>query len=483
VCDVRIITPSDPLSDARDGWMHHLVRHFRDLRAKHPDDSLVVVFDIDGTIIDTRHLVLHTLLRYDRVHGTSHFRTIGVDDIDVHEVDVDTLLGRCDLTPLERESVLAFYNEHLWSQDGMLAAHRPYRGVMEVIRWFQLQPRTTVALNTGRPESMRRSTIAAMNELGREYRVSFDDDLLLMNEGGWGDDVAKRKAIALHRLRARGHRIVAVVDNEPENLEAMAAADPTREVLFLHASTIFLSARRPLPGRLATGSEYALAPFVSPNELQGHVQLVWSPVTDAAGFDRFLGASIGWLGVPVRSDPYGAPEIGHRDDPGHHRSDLALADLLDLAADTGRSVRIDLHGGGELIDRVLELTTTADLPDGALWFSGELPTLGEAGIRSLRAAHRGATISCPVDFLAPLVFGALEHALAVLDDLRLWGVDRVGVDWRLPRVRDLVRELEAWGREVDIDGVDDVETLLASAMLLPRSVTADLSGLHHPPQR
>ena len=64
-----------------------------------------------------------------------------------------------------------------------------------------------------------------------------------------------------------------------------------------------------------------------------------------------------------------------------------------------------------------------------------------------------------------------------LGDLRCWGVDRVSVDWGTPRVRDLVRELEAWGREVDIQGVADVDTLLQSALLLPRSVTADLSGL------
>ena len=45
----------------------------------------------------------------------------------------------------------------------MLAAHRPYRGVLEVIRWFQLQPATFVGLNTGRPEQLRDETLRSLN--------------------------------------------------------------------------------------------------------------------------------------------------------------------------------------------------------------------------------------------------------------------------------------------------------------------------------
>ena len=42
---------------------------------------------------------------------------------------------------------------------------------MGVIRWFQLQPRTRVALNTGRPESMRELTLGSLNALGALFRV------------------------------------------------------------------------------------------------------------------------------------------------------------------------------------------------------------------------------------------------------------------------------------------------------------------------
>jgi phosphoglycolate phosphatase-like HAD superfamily hydrolase len=43
-------------------WMHALADHLDRSRRSYPDDELAVVFDIDGTIVDSRHLVVHALL-------------------------------------------------------------------------------------------------------------------------------------------------------------------------------------------------------------------------------------------------------------------------------------------------------------------------------------------------------------------------------------------------------------------------------------
>jgi hypothetical protein len=365
---VSNLSDIDTVDATRSTWMHRLVEHYRAMRARHPDDELVVVFDIDGTIIDTRHLIRHALHLFDRSRGTDHFRSLALDDVDVHETEIASLLSRFDLSERENNEVVEFYLRHPWSHDTLLAAHHPYRGVMEVIRWFQLQPRTVVALNTGRPEAIRRTTLMAMNELGREYRVQFRDDLLLMNAGDWGADVIAAKNVALSALRSRGLRVVAVVDNEPENLE--------------------------------------------------------------------------------------------------------LAEALEAVVDSGRSLRIDLQSGGVLVDEVLAAVAQSELPRGSVWFNGEFHELGERGIGLLRTRSPEATISCPVNFLAPLVFGALEHALDLLDVLRRWGVDRLGIHWSQPRVRDFVREVERWAREVDVNGIDEAEALLQAALLLPRSVSA-----------
>ena len=37
-------------------WMEELASHYESARDKYPQDRLMVLFDIDGTILDTRHM-------------------------------------------------------------------------------------------------------------------------------------------------------------------------------------------------------------------------------------------------------------------------------------------------------------------------------------------------------------------------------------------------------------------------------------------
>ena len=139
---------------ARQDWMQALSTHFEEVRRTHPDDELCIVFDIDGTILDMRHLVVHVLLAYDRRVGTRHFHGLVAGDISRHEDDIEQILDDLDVPTDPRDDVLAFYRAKFWTREALLASSRPFEGVLGVIRWFQLQPRTQVALNTGRPEHM-----------------------------------------------------------------------------------------------------------------------------------------------------------------------------------------------------------------------------------------------------------------------------------------------------------------------------------------
>ena len=103
--------------------MRRLRQHFDQIRDTHPDDPLLIVFDLDGTVLD---------------EGNE---------------------GNC-------ESQLRV---------------RP--GVLEVIRWFQLQPSTSVGFATRRPEHRRDDTHRTLLRLGRELRVEFDVNLLTMSPG------------------------------------------------------------------------------------------------------------------------------------------------------------------------------------------------------------------------------------------------------------------------------------------------------------
>ena len=81
-------------------------------------------------------------------------------------------------------TVLDWYREQPSSPEHVPGTERPYPGVLEVIRWFQLQSSTFVGLNTSRPERLRADTLRSLNALGRDLRVEFDRDLLHMNESG-----------------------------------------------------------------------------------------------------------------------------------------------------------------------------------------------------------------------------------------------------------------------------------------------------------
>ena len=124
-------------------WMKALADAYEAACKLYPAARLMLVFDIDGTIIDMRELVKSVLQAYDQEHRTGYFTRLGTSDIDVHENDVEKLLERLDVPAADREAVMDWYLDRRWQEDTILKAHRPFSGVLPVIRWFQLQPTTT----------------------------------------------------------------------------------------------------------------------------------------------------------------------------------------------------------------------------------------------------------------------------------------------------------------------------------------------------
>lgn len=457
-------------------WMRQLSAHYGRLRSEFPHDPLMIVFDIDGTILDMRHLVWHLLVAFDREHGTRHFFGLTPADITRHENHIDELLVDLAVPSSVREHVRQWYLERRWSPESVLAGHQPYRGVLEVIRWFQLQPNVEVGLNTGRPDYLRQETLTCLNTLGREYRVQFREELLWMHPGPWDEGVEDSKARGLRYFDERGHRVIAVIDNEPENLEAMLAADGRDEILFLHAETLFESTPRTTP-RTVGGDTYDLRELIGPDQLPGHVTFVWHEIGDRASLQRFLGADVGWGECRVRFDPHFRVVVRpHGFDSRPWSPDeklLPLEECLAHLVAADRRVKIDLCEGGLLIDRVLYSAQAFELDDDQLWLHGEVDVLGEDGFGRLRAAHPGAIIQCPIDFLIPLLTAAPAVARQVLDLLSDWGIDRFSVMWSESITRRVIRPLDEWGYQVNIYGVPDLEAFLQAALMLPASLTSD----------
>lgn len=288
-------------------WMKRLACHYESARRRHPADRLMIVFDMDGTILDMRHMIFRVLREFDRRHGTRFFEDLQVADIRVHENDLEKLLLQRMAPGTVMAQILEWYHNYRWSSEGLLASHRPFAGVMEVIRWFQMQPGTTVGLNTGRPEILRADTLRSINQLGSEYRVRFSGSQLFMNPAPRQETVLPAKVAGIRHFTSAGYRVIAMVDNEPENLRAIAEACPNDDLLLLHADTLFQSRRRQLPRSTVSGKVYDITALVAPEALPRHIQFVWRGVNDAANLRQFLAADVAWAECDVRRHPRDKP--------------------------------------------------------------------------------------------------------------------------------------------------------------------------------
>ncbi|MEE9179199.1 MAG: hypothetical protein V3U46_12300, partial [Acidimicrobiia bacterium] len=181
--------------------MKTLADCFLEVGAQYPGEPRMLVSDIDGTIIDMRYLVLSVLQSYDEERGTAYFTRLRPSDVTVHENQIEQLLERLAVPASERSAVVDWYLERRWEEDTILATHRPFPGVFPMIRWFQLQPNTSVGLLSGRPEKLREVTLQSLNRLGDTHRVHFSDELLIMNPGEWDKDVEAIKIAGLQRFQ------------------------------------------------------------------------------------------------------------------------------------------------------------------------------------------------------------------------------------------------------------------------------------------
>lgn len=455
-----------------------LGRHLAHVRSAYPSDRLLVVFEIDGLIVDQRHMVRRRLLDYDRVHGTDHFRGVEVADVDTDPGSLERFLTRRSLAATVRRDVLNWYPEQAPAAEQVPGTEHSYPGVVEMIRWFQLQSSTFVGLNTSRPERMRTDTLRSLNALGRDLRVEFDGGLLHMNELGDQGDAIASKIEGLHAFTRAGYRPVAVVDHDPAVIRAMVEADETGDILFLHTRTTSPSPRLTGP-RTAAGRHFELSALVGEDDLPAQVQLVWHGVNDEVNLREFLSSKVGWGELDVRHDPRQRLVLRHdsfertpwtRDEPL-----LTLAAALEAFAGQARGVKLDLKAGTGVVDDVLALLAGHGFDNNRLWFNASIEAVGDEGFRRLRSAYPGAIVQCPVDFLAPLVSAAPRQARGVLQMLAGWGVSRFSVAWGRESTRCLVRQLEEWGYEVNLYAVPNHESFLQAMLLMPRSITADFN--------
>jgi len=236
----------------------------------------------------------------------------------------------------------------------------------------------------------------------------------------------------------------------------------------------------PLPSsRTVRGRTYDLGSLVSEDELARRVQFVWHGVNDAANLQEFLDSNVRWAEVDVRRDPLDRVVLRHDSftNTPWHRSErpFLLAECVDAVRSAGRSLKLDFKDNSDAVERALALVERLGFEDSSLWFNSVVECVGEQGFRDLGMRYPGATISCPVGFLAPLVLAAPHVATSVLCTLRDWGVNRLSLSWTTERFYEVFDRFQTLGWDVNIYGVPDLGGFLEAALLMPRSLTADFN--------
>ena len=447
-------------------WMKMLAGHYEVIRRKYPEDKLLIVFDIDGTILDMRHMIRYVLRVFDADNGTEYFQNISMTDIDFHEEHIHRFFERLAIPENHREVIMTQYEDLMYSSTAILEAHRPFRGVLDVIRWFQLQPNTYVGLNTGRPEYLRQNTLQTLNKLGHEYRVRFTDHLLFMKPDASDEGIAQTKSRGIDYFQRKGYCVFAFVDNEPENLKAVAETDPHKEILLLHADTIFKSAHVSIPDYAVKGKAYDLKDLMSKNTMPKHIQLVWSCNYARESFASFIGSNINWLEIDLR-DAQRVRSLGDED--------LTLGECLDFVKICDKCVKFDVHEGAPLLGKALEIVNAYGFQKSSLWFRvGDDHVLRGDSLAVLKKAYPAAVIEYEVDFLVRSVLDEPDNTREMLILLQKAGVNRFSVKRKQLYWRKAVNRLGNWGFDVHVDNITNFETFLQTALLSPRSLTINL---------
>ena len=459
-------------------WMAKLASHYAQMRQKYAEDQLLIVFDIDGTMLDLRYMMLHVLQNYDRQHGSEYFRTLALADIDVHEHVIDTLLARFALPEQAHAEIEQWYRAHYWSTETIDVSHYAYPGVMEIIRWFQMQPHTYVGLNTGRYEVLRTDTLRSLNKLGENYQVQFADERLVMRPDDWAASLSARKVEGIQHFQALGYRVFAFVENEPANLAAVATLHD-EEILLMHPDTIYLSDLAELPPNTVQGTEYELTAFVTEQMLPTQLQLVWHGVNDPLNLRQFVSSSIEWAEFDVNLDPTGQALILRHDTFAERAQTeaevwLSLEEALTHACRWGKSAKLDFKIGGHWIEQTLALVEKFNFSPQHLWFNGDVEILDEAHVRQLAAIYPAAIIQIPISFLRPLVNQptALRRQI---EQYRAWGINRFSVAWGRPEMHALFKLLNEWQCAVNLYAIPDHKAFLQAVLWTPRSITCDFN--------
>lgn len=442
-------------------WLRALFRHVEQARLDHPADELLVLFDIDGTLLDFRAGLVDLLERFDQEHGSAHFAGLSIEEVRLEEAPLRRLFEARQVPHHLRRELLARAERLGWSPRAVIGAHQPFLGMLEILRWFQSQPQVHVAFNTERGDERREETLQALSTLGAAYGLRFPEDLLYTGGASApGPDAAPRsgaKVEGVRHFQRRGFRVVAVVDDRAEDLQAIRSELARPDLLLVETQ----------------GLAQALSPRVPRLGGAEAPQVVWRGLEDLAGLGHFLGSPLQWAELPLERSSAGELVVSRR----HSKQrPLVLEEILGSFAQCNKGLRLSLSEGGALLSRTLHALRQSGFPQERIQFSLAPDTLGRVGFRRLLEEFPGSARVAPLGFLSVVAAIAPEQARAVLALLRDWSVERVTLSVQDPHRRALeTLALEA-GFEIELDSGADLADYLGAVSCAPRAVLSEFGS-------
>jgi hypothetical protein len=352
--------------------------------------------------------------------------------------------------------------------------YSPFDGVLEVIGLLQNLSNTYVALNTARPETLRFCTLQNLNRLGRAHDARFADELLFMQPDVWPESIRTLKCRGVEYFKAKGYRVIAFLDNEPENLHAVSEMDPERDILLLHADTLFKSSPSMLPGQAVSGSVYDTTDFRLHGFSTNRVEYAWRCNFERKAFSQFIGSNIGWLQIDLKDifDPIQGMAVprSERFLPSH---------AFSYAHKNGKGIKINIHTeyGSYLVHKVLETIDSLGMDPSLKRFSIGPEELRAGYFSWLKDMYPTSIIEFSIDHLITALIKEPRKTKGFLEMLNGIGVRRFSIEWKNDGLqRDVVSLLKKWGFEVHVDNVGDFRDFLQAAALAPYSLTVSPSS-------
>lgn len=199
---------------------------------RHRAPPAVVVFDVDGTLIDTRSRTVQVLSEYAddiraEVPGLADaLEALGVDE--VQYLLSDTLRERGIVHPDQVRDITHYWRDRYFSEE-YFQFDAPHTGAAEYVRALHGAGATVVYLSSRDAYAMLIGTVESLREHSFPMGAA-GVELVLNADPGLSDEAFKR---AILPKLSRVGEVVGYFDNEPANCNWAKACFPDADVVLL----------------------------------------------------------------------------------------------------------------------------------------------------------------------------------------------------------------------------------------------------------